>query len=433
MMEACHTCEQSFTRRQGIVLASPSNPTPLETAGKMKTSHVPHVHDSCTYDWVMSSYHTYECVMSFVCPLPLNRARAFWKQLKVYEWVMSDVWTSHVPHVNVSYTYDWVMSHLQPSQVTHVTGSRYTYTPCLPTDLAPLENTSVCVYVCARERVSDRQRKYVCMCICDWLLDLRALAFFVVHTQTATATVTVTQTQNTNIEHRHRRRHRRRYRHTITETHTQTWRGASTDQRAPGTACVKAGMWPSSLYLVISDTGATSPKRGIFSNIHCVCRVSWVWMWQYVCCSVLCVCMPAHCINWWVTLAPLVRRGVSFQTCTVCVVYFECVCRSMCVLCVCVPAHCTEWLVTLAPPVWRGAYFQTSTVCDVCCECVCRSMCVALCCACVCQLTVFFMMSDTGATRGVSFQSSTVYVVCVAVCLLQCVCCSVCAPAHCTE
>jgi len=335
MMEACHTCEQSFTRRQGIVLASPSNPTPLETAGKMKTSHVPHVHDSCTYDWVMSSYHTYECVMSFVCPLPLNRARTFWKQLKVYEWVMSDVWTSHVPHVNASYTYDWVMSHLQPSQVTHVTGSRYTYTPCLPTDLAPLENTSVCVYVCARERVSDRQRKYVCMCICDSLLDQRALANSYVHTQTATATatatVTVTQTQNTNIEHRHRRRHRRRHRHrhTITETHTQTWRGASTDQRAPGTACVKAGMWPSSLYLVISDTGATSPKRGIFSNIHCVCRVFWLCVSQYVCCSVLCLCVPAHCICCWLTLAPLEGYLFKYPLCMLCVL--QCVCCSVCV------------------------------------------------------------------------------------------------------
>jgi len=45
-----------------------------------------------------------------------------------YEWVMSQIWMSHVTHMNEScHTYEWVMSHIWTRHVTHMTESCHRY------------------------------------------------------------------------------------------------------------------------------------------------------------------------------------------------------------------------------------------------------------------------------------------------------------------
>ena len=47
---------------------------------------------------------------------------------RIYEWVMSHIWMSHVTHLKESHhTYEWVASHTRMSHVTHMNESCHTY------------------------------------------------------------------------------------------------------------------------------------------------------------------------------------------------------------------------------------------------------------------------------------------------------------------
>ena len=51
-----------------------------------------------------------------------------WVVLHIYEWVVSHIWMSHVPHMHDScHTYERVMSHAWTSRVTHINGSFHTH------------------------------------------------------------------------------------------------------------------------------------------------------------------------------------------------------------------------------------------------------------------------------------------------------------------
>jgi len=74
--------------------------------------HIPHINTSCKYEQVLTySWHV-------TSPLEISRA--------TYEWVMSQIWPGHIPHIKTSckyervLTYSWhVTSPLQISRATY--------------------------------------------------------------------------------------------------------------------------------------------------------------------------------------------------------------------------------------------------------------------------------------------------------------------------
>jgi len=67
--------------------------------------------------------------MSHICDMTRDICAA-WLDVwcHTYEWVMSHIWMSHVPHIHEScHTYEWVMSHIFTSHVTCMNESCHTY------------------------------------------------------------------------------------------------------------------------------------------------------------------------------------------------------------------------------------------------------------------------------------------------------------------
>jgi len=83
---------------------------------------VAHVNESChKYEWVMS-----QIWMSHVSHI--NEVSHMNESHHTYEWVMSRMWMSHVPHVNESCpACEWGISHIWMSRVTRMDESRHTY------------------------------------------------------------------------------------------------------------------------------------------------------------------------------------------------------------------------------------------------------------------------------------------------------------------
>ena len=112
---------------------------PYHSPDMAQHSHVwvmPHVdesrHSAMARDFVFGTqmnHVPYECFISRI-----NESFLMWishgthQSCLTYEWVMSHIWMSHVPHMNEScLTYEWVMSHIWMSHVSHMNESCLTY------------------------------------------------------------------------------------------------------------------------------------------------------------------------------------------------------------------------------------------------------------------------------------------------------------------
>jgi len=128
-----------------------------------------------SYVWVylvdVTHTHTHTCTQTHTYSLWPATHLIFVRMhesSRTYEWVMSNLWISHITHMNKScHTCEWIMSHMWTSHVTHMNESRHTYEWVI---------SHICMthvtYMNESRHTYEWVMSHIWMsiCACDWLI-----------------------------------------------------------------------------------------------------------------------------------------------------------------------------------------------------------------------------------------------------------------------
>jgi len=120
--ESFHTCEWIVSHCRHSTRISFHAVSSSWVTSHIWMSHVTHMIEAClTYEWM--SHVTLQTYM----PYQLHTVSSPRVNLRIWEWVMSLPWLTHVTHMHEScHTYEWVTSHTWMSHHTHMNESCHT-------------------------------------------------------------------------------------------------------------------------------------------------------------------------------------------------------------------------------------------------------------------------------------------------------------------